>query len=850
MLTIALNKGLDHTSPAMAKEPGSLIGCMNYEFTTLGGISRIDGTELYDGWANGALTDVWAVNISISDAGAFSSVQAGDIIKLITDQGTFNVGVYISHGGNELLYCPITKDQSVLRAGDEIIVDGGSTVDANTISDAVGRHSTETVDNYVDLVRAIATILRASIETSPTPVCGLHWFRNNLLEFRDAPSYVLNGVSNSFTEVGDTLRIGTIDGLVIAKTTSPLTVWIEPYVEGTASTSISVRNKDNTAASTATASSVTEHSGESDWSYCVARHTPQTHESRGAARMYRSIIVTFDNGTQAASADPSVGDIVNVGPAFASNHYKMLIKSVVLTSGSWSAGNATGRVELIPFNPLDPLSGASGPGAYNKIVVGDVVRINGNNILTVDSIIRTNVAGTKKLRQYESHFVGLTANFYGIDEDAEAYLATGASRAVWAKFYSPPRTGYAVPLDVLELGLERYASYGSIITDPDVEANDKPKWAGRHARLCLSLGYLGGTVNLSVPNEPSNFSGIDGAQTFPMGDEITGLLEGVGDSTLVFGRRSISRLAGIGDNIATETISPDSGALPYSCVNVGRVPVFADQNGVSVLEQSSTYSDFMGYRASDKVQAQLKPKMVVSLFDTEIGGVHCAMPVRGKNQYRLFLRSGDVYSFCMTGEQPLIAMSNYSNDGVARLPLAWSSQVQDNGQERMHVVWDVFYGRYAATDYPYVESNDPVDGTRVYELDSGWGFNGITFTHYFELAHLYNDNASNFLGVEGIRLFGKSHGMANLVVKAKGIERDFDQSYTTASQDISLPYTPPAHFYRSKQDVTNFVDHANWGLGVSLRIEGGQASNLSTVEPSHIVQVMVVYPRVEGHQDG
>lgn len=850
MITIALNKGLDLTSPALAKEPGSLIGCMNYEFTTTAGISRIDGVELYDGWANGALTDIWAVNISISDAGAFAAVQTGDIIQLITDQGTISVGIYISHGGDQLLYCPITRDQSIIRAGDEIIVDGGTTADANTINDSSARYNTLPVDQYVDLVRASTLILRNAVETSPTPVCGLHWFRNNLLEFRDAPSYVLNGVANGFTEVGDTLQIGTIQGLVIAKTTSPLTVWIEPYVAGTASTAVSVLNKNGTAASSAVATSVTENTGESDWSYCVAMKTPETSMSRGASRMYRSLIVTFNNGTQAAGVDPDVGDIVNVGPSFAANHYKLMIKSIVLTAGSWAAGTAEGRVELIPFNPLDPISGASGPGAYNKVVVGDVVRIDNNAILTIDSIFRTELAGTKKLRQYSSHFMGLTANFYGHESYAEAYLATGASRALWAKFYNPPRTGYAPAPSVLELGVEQYASYGLIITDPDVAANDIPKWVSRHARSSLALGYVGGTVNLSVPNEPFNFSGLDGAQSFPMGDEITGLLEGVGDSTLVFGRRSISRMAGVGDTISLETISPDSGALAYSCVNVGRVPMFADQNGVSILEQSDTYSDFAGYRASDKVQSQLKPRLVVSPFDTEIGGVHCAIPCRSKNQYRLILRSGDVYSFCMTSEEPMISLSNYSNDGVARLPLAWSSQIQDNGQERMHVVWDVFYGLRSPTDIDSSESNDPISGNNVYELDSGWGFNGATFDHYFELAHIYNDNVSNFIGIEGMRVFGKSHGMSSLNVRAKGVETDFDQAYTDAAQDISLPYNPPEHFYKSKKDVTNFVDHANWGLGVSLRIESAQDRNLSTMEPPHIVQVMVLYPRVEGHKDG
>ena len=845
-LPVNLNKGLDFTSPALSKEPGSLVACLNYEFTSIEGLGRLDGYERYDGWVNGAIADIWQVPITIDDAGAFAAVVPNSSIMLMTQQGNIVAGLYVSHTSTTLTYIPLTKDRTVVRIGDQLIVDGGTASDATATATSFALHTTLSTEDYVSLVRSTASVYRTAVQDSTTPVCGVQWFRNNLLEVRDAPSYTITGVAESFAQIGDTMRIGTITGLVIEKQASPFKVWIEPYVTGTASTALSIRNKDGTAASSATATTVVESLAESDWAYMVAMETPETGMSRAVKRMNRAVIVTFDNGTQAAGVDPTVGTLVNTGPLFVSNYYNLVIKSIILESGSWAAGTAAGRMELVPTYSLDP-SVTSGLGAYNKIAVGDVVRVSGNSIFTVDSIIRTKLPGTRRLRVFDSHYVGFNANFYGEDTQTEAYMANGANRAVWAVYYNKPLIGYQTSPSTSEIGYEKYYSYGNIYTGA-LEFLDNPKFVSRHARLSLAAGFAGGMVAVSVVNEPYNFSGLDGAQSLPTGDEVTGLLETVGDSTLIFGRRSISRIAGVADGIQSTTISPDSGALPYTCVNVGRVPMYADQNGVGLLEQSQTYSDFVGVRASSKVHTELLPKLVTSIFDTEVGGVHCAIPVRSKNQYRLFLRSGDVYSFCLSGSpEPLIAVSNYSNDGTPRVPLAWSSTVQDNGKERIHAVWDSFFAKYSSVDQD--GEYNPVNSKRVYELDSGWGFDGATFEHSFELSHLFTDGAANFVGINSMRLFGKSHGVASLKVRARGVEWDFEQELTTASQDISLPPRVPAHYSRDKKDQTSYVDHANWGLGVSLRFEGSNAKNLTTTEPSHLIQVIVLRPRIEGVTD-
>lgn len=844
-IPIALNRGLDLTSPALKKEPGSLIDCLNYELTSIDGLARIDGFERYDGWVSGSAVDVWEVAVTTNDPVAAAAASASNIIQAITSQGIITVGVFISLSSNTLRYLPVVKNVAKLRTGDALVLDGGGTADLTVTATSYPLYETLDTNTYVSYLRTVQSTLRGLVQTEPHQVCGLHWFRNNLIEVRDAPSYTIAGVAASFADVGDTVKIGTIQGLVIAKQSSPFVLWIEPYISGTSGTSLAVMNKDGTTASTATASSVVENTGDSDWAYMAGKTTPSTAAARGDYVMYRSVIVEFTGGTRAAGVDPKIGDIVNVGPTYGSNHYNLYLKNIVLDSGSWATGTAAGRVELIPSAPLNNTS-TSGSGAYNKIITGSVVRIGANSILTAANVIRTKLPGTLKLRADETHYVGHTYNFYGSDEQAECYLANGAGRAVWAKLYNVPTTGYSAALPALLVGVEQYHSYGNIYVEA-IESLDVPKFVARLSRLSLALGYKGGNVAISVVNEPFNFSGVMGAQTLPMGDELTGLVEAIRDSTLVFGRRSISRLTGIADSITTTTVSPVSGALPYTCVVVGRTPMFTDQNGVSVLEQTETYSDFIGKRASDKVQSELRPKLTTAFTSTEIGGVYCAIGVRAKNQYRLIMKSGKVYSFCMTGEEPEICVSNYSNDATPRVPLAWSCEVQDTGIERIHVVWDSYYGKYSPS-----ENNglyNPINPKRVYELDSGWGFDGESFNHYFEIAPLYMDAASNWVGISSVRVFGKSHGIASLTVKARGIENDFEQPLTLASEDISLPGRVPTNYHREKYDVTNITTHANWGLGVSLRFQTPYAAGTTNTEPSAIVQVIVIQPRLEGIQD-
>lgn len=137
----------------------------------------------------------------------------------------------------------------------------------------------------------------------------------------------------------------------------------------------------------------------------------------------------------------------------------------------------------------------------------------------------------------------------------------------------------------------------------------------------------------------------------------------------------------------------------------------------------------------------------------------------------------------------------------------------------------------------------------VYELDAGWGFDGATFDHYFETAHIFSDNSASNIGVEKVRMYGKSYGLASLDLAAAGIETDFSQEYHSELKDLSLPPYAPAKWNPLMKDATVVVDHANWGLGIKMRVKGTQQKNLTSTEPSHVCQVLVLHVRAQGAQD-
>lgn len=274
-----------------------------------------------------------------------------------------------------------------------------------------------------------------------------------------------------------------------------------------------------------------------------------------------------------------------------------------------------------------------------------------------------------------SRYVFITANFYGDAKLNSIYGANGVGR------------GFAYNGE----------NFYTIQTQPDA-AKDRPRHVAFH-HSHLALGFDDGRVDLSVVGSPYDYSGDNGASSWATGDSVTGLLPLTGAILGVFCQKSIVGISGTTvDNFATQTLSPSLGAVEYTVTDMG-FPVYANAYGVYTLAQTQQYGDYLGTPMSQPISPWLRPRLVRKY--TSDKEVVVAWPVRSKNQYKLAFSDGYVMSMTMNyGQQsaPTFAKQKYfvTSPGVdygelplimypSIYPIAVSSQLDDGGEERIHV---------------------------------------------------------------------------------------------------------------------------------------------------------------------
>lgn len=836
---IPLNSGLDTVTPAIMQEGGALLACMNYEMTGTVGYRRLDGFERYDGWANGDIANYYKLPVSIVDGAVTATLIPGATLTAVnTDNTVIVIGTIVNYAGGIITYVSFNPDYVVVPNAASLDTD--FTAPGRMLSTAAATSGivADAPSTFVANLRAYSSVLRTLVQQQANNVCGTYWFRNNAVLAVDAP--VLTYTDATPIDVGEGGRIafGGITYLIINRaynsTTDKMTLHLEP-VTTNGYTPTNVYSVDSVG--TSVLMSVTSPlltTGSSDYAYLTALKNPETAGARGNTVMRRSTWLAFSGGTAFAETRMQKGEVVSVGTG--TTYVQGYVNEMILLNGTFAASTAAGLIEVIVDLSLNKT------GSVNYISTTDDIWDFGsvNKLADITQVILSKLPGSRKLRISKTRYQWESYNFYGQYNSMRMYGATGASHAFWANAHSAPLTS-AVPSGAVYIGTFEYA-WGNILDRLDLPADTYyPKYVALHGRVQLALGLAGGSVFLSVVGEPLIYNGLLGAMEIATGDDLTGLLEGAGDSTVVFGKNSIRRIIGTTDaDIAVQTISGNAGALDYTCVLVGASPVFANSSGITSLEQTDTYGDFQGLRSTYRVSNTLPFELVRDRSDSETGGAAMALPVRSKDQYRLFLKSGKIVTVSFTGDGAKIMESNYgakwAGDYDIRVPLAWSSSVSDSGKENILVAWDDELARRQANTQGAQGTVMP-DPRMVYQLDRGWGFDGVRFPHNFDISHVFDRGGTHYINVAKIRAYGKGYGLASLDIKAAGIEGDFDVAYHTRIQDISLPrnldlMTP------AMRNVTNIIDSANRGLGIKLGVYGTELTPTQT-EPSHVIQVLV-----------
>jgi hypothetical protein len=519
-----------------------------------------------------------------------------------------------------------------------------------------------------------------------------------------------------------------------------------------------------------------------------------------------------------------------------------IITTTHIDTGTFAAATAVGIMHVAQVTPYST-------AARSQIGANDVIRTlpAGAGLIVAKVTNNMSFAGLPSLSQIQaqnSRYELIDANFYGNKDWSAIYGVSGAGKAfVYDSFYF--RYVYTGLSDVLDI----------------------PRHIAFH-NFHLCLGYQVGALLTSVTGSPEDFSGVNGAAEFDTGDAITGLLRMNGTTLAIFCQDSIHALNGTDNiNFSMSVLSPYEGAIEYTVVNCGK-PVYASYRGISTLDQTNAYGNFLGNRLSTNITPWLAPRLTKRIKALSIdttstptsiysgGGTQYplfAQPIRTKNQYRLWFSDGTFLTMTLMGanQDPVFTKGQINLTHGAQdflIPLAYSSDVDSTGLERNHVsYYNPFSGR--ASEAFGSGSINKATNNYVYELERGWGFGKCPVQAYFTTTHNFYDNPFQIDRMNKVRLHGQSYGASTLSmdVSADYLSNDFkfgDLHGQTASnapsQDISLPRNgfnnSPTTLSSDFQPLTNIANVSKSGRSFAFQFY----TDPSTIEPPSVCQELLI----------
>lgn len=286
-----------------------------------------------------------------------------------------------------------------------------------------------------------------------------------------------------------------------------------------------------------------------------------------------------------------------------------IVRRVVLTSGTWSGGNAAGYVVV------SNITGGS-------FTAGVATTATGSATLAGAEVANTLPAGGR--------YSFTNQNFYGAGKSERMYAANGVGRAFeWdGTYFCPIKTGLS-------------------------DALDKPNRVAEFANH-LFLGYTHGEIQFSGIGDPLSYLTISGAGSFTFGSEVTDMSETASTALVIFGRRRISYLSGTdAETFVLTTLSDEAGAIAWTAQVMDTV-MYQDDAGIRRMSSTQAFGN---WRLGTITEA------IGPLFDQKrANGVTPVASLRNKakDQYRVFLsdKSGVIVYLgrkpqeCMAFEYP------------------------------------------------------------------------------------------------------------------------------------------------------------------------------------------------------
>lgn len=812
--------GLDVVTPIQNTAPGTLVDCLNYEVGPISGYRRIDGYERFDNYPDGGIGNLYIITVEVTNQDPSYVIPIGSMLYTeerevmgVIGEPVFSNSVY--------QYIPARPSAALIAAQNYVgITPSGVNLEVTALSTATDyREAAADAEDFYSTIRDASYNLRIRVNTAPRPIAGVYYGRKSAYAVVDLAVW-------DFSATAEVLEIGKMyrhNGMPYVLVSFDGAVAYMAEIVGKAGLNTGVAPITYGSLITGASGSEivgvdTEYPVPADGAlygqpYILQRPDSGLIYQRGYQPQSHSYYITYDTGTE----EPGSTITIDLGGGVT---VVATVVSYTVDEGSFGAGDAAGTIYFY-------VTGVSTSSAWDGVI--DVGAEFNNGGSAVGEVVSSGVAlwaGTGGLRYVDddklalTHYVWGTYNFKATEGHQMVFATNGFTRAGWID--------------------ETSQVYGNVYTQADT-TKDNPKYVAFHAGQRLMLGFETGSVQLSAVTQPLNFSGLDGAVEIGNGDSCTGLLEATGDSTLVYGPRTIRRVIGEGSTLALRTVSASAGAFDYTATSVAGAFLHTNQNGICTLDQTSAYGDFRNAAISGAIDTWLTPRIVQDTSTIELGGVVCAFPVRAKNQYRLFLGDGSVISMAVTTKGPQPMNTNYKPSANAlRVPLAWSSSVATDGTEYLLAVWD--QRRAMEGDRGVVE--DLPSNNIIYRLDRGWGFDGLAFSSYMDTAYMFNEDPM-FLTISKAVLYGLGYGMSNLLLKTSNVEDSFGQSFEVTNQDISAPRNPEI-MYKSLSNVLGEIDHANWGRAIKLRFISKFGMGSEETEPPHILQSVRLFVQTDG----
>jgi hypothetical protein len=261
---------------------------------------------------------------------------------------------------------------------------------------------------------------------------------------------------------------------------------------------------------------------------------------------------------------------------------------VVVTSGSFAAGNAAGWLHVT--------------GVTGTFQAAEFIKVGGTNRATCSGAQTANTFTAGGRVRTKSH------NFYGASSRYRLYGVTTTSY------------GFELVSDVM----------CPIFTGM---TTDKPLRMFVMAQH-LFFTFAGGSLQFAAAGEPHVWSPILGAGEIGLGTEVTDAVQSNDTATAIFGEQKVAILTGTGSSdFSLNVLTEEAGCDADSAQRIART-VYVDKRGLRSLDATQAFGDFSTGTLSGQFEAYFKSKR------RALATVRGSIISRTKSHYRLFWSDG------------------------------------------------------------------------------------------------------------------------------------------------------------------------------------------------------------------